>query len=317
MKSGYIHPVYKLSQVDPDSVPRRISYSQYSIHEQCPKRWELTYIKKLDPRLPNINTVFGTAMHETLQEYLTVMYTKSVKEADKLNLNQLLHQSMTTEYKAGIEKCDGQHFSTPSELKEYLLDGIEIIDWFKKRRSQYFSTKDTELVGIELDLCVPVTEDNPSVYMYGFLDIVIRDTKNNRFIIIDIKTSRQGWNKYQKADKLKADQLVLYKTYFSKQYGIDIDSIDIEFFIVKQKIQKDSMWPQKRIQAVKPPSGKPTRNKALKRLSSFVNDCFDKDGNKNEDREYMPIAGKGAKHCKYCPFKQDYENCPKENRIRQ
>jgi biotin synthase-like enzyme len=30
----------------------------------------------------------------------------------------------------------------------------------------------------------------------------------------------------------------------------------------------------------------------------------------------MAISGKGDKNCKYCPFKTDYMNCPKENRIR-
>jgi biotin synthase-like enzyme len=31
----------------------------------------------------------------------------------------------------------------------------------------------------------------------------------------------------------------------------------------------------------------------------------------------MAISGKGDKNCKYCPFKTDYENCPKEARIRE
>jgi len=31
----------------------------------------------------------------------------------------------------------------------------------------------------------------------------------------------------------------------------------------------------------------------------------------------MAISGKGDKNCKYCVFKTDYENCPKEARIRE
>jgi len=42
--------------------------------------------------------------------------------------------------------------------------------------------------------------------------------------------------KYQKADKIKASQLVLYKEYFAKQYGFDVDKIDILYFIVKRKL---------------------------------------------------------------------------------
>jgi predicted RecB family endonuclease len=45
-----------------------------------------------------------------------------------------------------------------------------------------------------------------------------------------------GWNKYQKADKMKAAQLVAYKSYFSRQYGVPVDNIEVEFFIVKAKV---------------------------------------------------------------------------------
>ena len=317
MKSGYINPIYKLSLSDPKTVPAKISYSQFSMHEKCPKQWELSYIKKLAPYTQNINTVFGTAFHETLQEYLTVLYTQSVKAANDLDLDKMLLDNMQSEYISAVESNGGEHFSTPGELKEFTLDGIAILDWFIKRRSKYFSAKDWELVGIEVELCTLASDKNPSVYWYGFLDIVIRNTKTNRVVIIDIKTSRMGWNKYQKADKLKAAQLVLYKQYYSKQFGFPLENIDIEFMVVKRKIQAESMFPQYRIQQIKPASGKVTVNRAQKQVEKFIESCFDTSGNRIETRNYLAIAGKGAKHCKYCPFKTDYENCPKEGRIRE
>ena len=44
---------------------------------------------------------------------------------------------------------------------------------------------------------------------------------------------------------------------------------------------------------------------------------IDAEGNKNADRNYVAVAGKGAVNCKYCPFKTDYERCPKDSRIRE
>mgnify|MGYP000320227411 FL=1 len=126
-----------------------------------------------------------------------------------------------------------------------------------------------------------------------------------------------GWNKWQKADKLKAAQLVAYKKYFSDQFGTPIDNIDIEFFIVKRKLLEESMFPQKRIQLLNPASGSVTRKKIQRNIDTFIEYCFDANGNKQKDKNYLAIAGKGAKHCKWCPFKTDYENCPKENRIRE
>jgi hypothetical protein len=317
MKSGnYILPIYKLSQIDPDAVPRKISYSQWAMFEQCPKQWELTYIKKLSAFRDSIETVFGTAFHETLQQYLTTLYTESVKSADSLQLDLIIRDNIRKEYQQAVENNGGEHFSTPTELSEYLADGVAILSWIKKRRSQYFTTKNHELVAIELELCTPASVVNPNVYWGGFIDVVIRDTVDNIIKIIDIKTSRTGWNAHQKANKIKAAQLVAYKNYFSQQFGVPKDNIDVEFFIVKRKIVEESMFPQKRVQVFAPASGKVTQKQIQRQVDSFIEQCFDADGERDATREYVATAGKGAKNCKWCPFKTDYEACPKESRLR-
>jgi len=314
---NYINPVYKLSVRDPKSVPRRISYSQWSMYERCPLNWKLAYIDGLAPFTSSIETVFGTAFHETLQHYLTVMYTDSVKRADSIDLSALLMDNIKKEYSKCVADKDGEHFSNPLQLAEYHQDGVAILDWFKKRRGQYFSSRDYELLGIEMELCTPASSKNSSVYWFGFMDLVIRHKPTNTIDIIDIKTSRMGWNKYQKADSLKSAQLVTYKTYFSEQYGIPKENINVEFFIVKRKLLENSMFPQKRIQQHRPASGTVTQRKVQKRIDTFIEECFDAQGNKNVNRKYLALAGKGAKNCKWCVFKTDYDNCPKENRIRE
>lgn len=314
---NYINPVYKLAVRDAKSVPRRISYSQWSMYERCPLSWKLAYIDGLAPFTASIETVFGTAFHETLQHFLTVMYTDSVKTADNINLSELLLDNLKKEYAKCVAEKDGEHFSNPLQLAEYHEDGVAILEWFKKRRGQYFSSRDYELLGIEMELCTQASVNNPSVYWFGFMDLVIRHKPTNTIEIFDIKTSRMGWNKYQKSDSLKSAQLVTYKTYFSEQYNVPKENINVEFFIVKRKLQENSMFPQKRIQQHRPASGTVTQRKVQKRIDDFVESCFDSEGNKNADRNYLALAGKGAKNCKWCPFKTDYENCPKENRIRE
>ena len=44
-----------------------------------------------------------------------------------------------------------------------------------------------------------------------------------------------GWNKYQKMDKNKTDQLLLYKQFYGAENDISLDKIDVEYFIVKRK----------------------------------------------------------------------------------
>jgi len=294
---------------------RRISYSQYGMYETCPKHWELAYAKGLRTFSQSIHTIFGTAMHETLQHYLTVMYEKSVKEADAIDLHSMLKQYMYDLYKEAVSKMD-EHFSNKFEMNEFYEDGVAIIDWFKRKRGVYFSRKNEELVGIEVPIYHPVDEDNKHVMMLGYLDIVIRDKRDGKITIIDLKTSTMGWNKYQKADKVKTSQLVLYKKYFAEQYGYDVENIDIKYMILKRKLIEGAMFPQKRITEFMPASGKPTRNKLARSIKGFVESSFLENGDYNLNKEYPAMAGKNKKNCKYCEFKDREDLCPMSNRMK-
>ena len=137
----------KYNKREPLPDERKISYSQFSMYSQCPKHWELAYAKNLRTFNQSIHTIFGTAMHETLQHYLTVMYDDSVKAADAIDINDYLKDQMYTLYKEAVKKM-GDHFSNKFELGEFYEDGVAILDWFKKKRSQYFSRKNEELLGI-------------------------------------------------------------------------------------------------------------------------------------------------------------------------
>jgi len=304
----------KYNQREPLPDERRISYSQYAMYSTCPKHWELAYIKNLRTFSQSIHTIFGTAFHETLQNYLTVMFEQSVKVANEIDINKYLADQMHALYKESVEKI-GNHFSTQREMNEFYSDGVAILDYFKKRRGQYFSAKNEELLGIEIPIYHPVNNKNDKVMMLGYLDIVIRDKRDNKITIIDIKTSTRGWNKYQKVDKTKTSQLVLYKKYFAEQYGFDVEKIDIKYMIVKRKLIDGAMFPQKRITDFIPASGKPTRNKLTQSIESFVDLNFNPDGSYIKDKQYVASAGKNNKNCKWCEFKDQPTLCPPHKRI--
>ena len=293
---------------------RNISYSQYSMYDQCPKRWKINYMDGNKEFTPNIHTTFGTAFHETLQSYLGIMYEDSAKAADELDLPKLLKDFIAKEYRKNMAITGGKQFTTQSDMVEFLYDGIDILEYFVKKRGAYFSKRGTKLIGIEMPIKVPM-ECNENVIMKGFIDIVMYDERTDRYKIYDIKTSTRGWNKWQKADKNKTSQMVLYKTYFAKQYNIDVEKIDLEYFIVRRKIAHDTEWPMKRIQTFVPASGKPTRNKLDKSIEAFVANCFNEDGSYNTEGNFPAVAGKNNKHCKYCDFRTDENLCKKAERI--
>ena len=76
----------------------KISYSQYTMYANCPRMWKLNYIDKLAEYSQSIHTLFGSAFHETLQAYLTIMYKESAVAADKEDWYKILKDFMAKEF---------------------------------------------------------------------------------------------------------------------------------------------------------------------------------------------------------------------------
>jgi len=278
---------------------KKISYSQYSMWAQCPYRWKLSYVEGKREFTESIHTLFGTSMHEVIQTFLTVMYNDTAKLAEQLPLEDMLLTRMKRNYKNAMEKNGGVEFCNQEEMIEFYGHGVQILDFIKKKRAQYFSKKGYELIGIE----VPLNYDmDNNIKFIGYIDIVIRDTVRDVIKIYDIKTSTMGWNKYMKADKLKSDQLLLYKQFYSKQFNHPLDKIEVEYFIVKRKLWENTDFPQKRVQKFIPANGKPSINQVTNRLKEFTNECFTPEGEYNIEHTYNKVASK--KNCKWCDFNQ-------------
>ena len=288
------------------SVEKNISYSQLSMFTQCPKKWALQYRDGHKISEQSIHMTFGTALHEVLQHYLDVMYAESAAAADRINIEELFEETLRKCYANDYKRNKKQHFSTSEELREFFEDGKAILDNFKKKKSAYFSKKGWYLVGCEIPIVIaPNMRLNRVKYM-GYLDIVMYHEPTNTFKIIDIKTSTKGWNSYAKKDESKQFQLVLYKYFFSKQYNIPIENIDIEFFIVRRKVYLDGEYPQKRIQTFVPASGKNKVNKATRNLDEFINKAFNTDGSYKETQFQ---ANPSKWNCTFCPYKKNTELC--------
>ena len=125
---------------------KNISFSQMSIFRGCPHRWKLQYKDKIKRFTSSIHTVFGTAIHEVIQEYLSVMYNHSVVIADQINLEDNFQTAFINEYQKQYKSNNNEHFSSAKEMREFFEDGIGILNWFKKKRSRYFSKRGYHLV---------------------------------------------------------------------------------------------------------------------------------------------------------------------------
>jgi len=284
---------------------KTISYSQMSMYRSCPHKWALQYKEGHYDDSPSIHFTFGTAMHEVIQDWLTVLYEESGAKADLINLEEQFQEKFINLYQESYKKNNNTHYSSPEELREFFEDGAAILDFIKKKRNQYFSKRGWYLAGIELPIVMNVGRN----LMYkGFIDLVLYHEPTNKFHIYDIKTSTRGWNDKAKKDETKQMQLVLYKKFFNEQYGIPLENIEVEFFIVRRKIWENSDYPIHRVQLHKPAAGRNKLNKANKILDEFINECFTPKG-KYQDKEYPKVV---SRLCEWCPFNDNDKLCNKK-----
>ena len=239
-----------------------VSYSQFKKYLGCPRAWANKYIRDIKLFTDSIYTIFGSAMHTTVQEWVRVIYNESAKKANELDLNKMLKENLKLEYSTAKKDNNNIDFLDAKELFSFYEDGVAILDYLKKKRSKYFQKKHIKLMGIEVELDTPV---NDNIRFHGFIDIVLKDTLRDKILVIDLKTSTHSWGKFKKKDDLVRMQLLFYKHYYAEQFKVDVNDVEILFLILKRKLYEKSDFPQPRTQTFIPPNSTRTINKYLKR----------------------------------------------------
>jgi len=176
------------------------------------------------------------------------------------------------------------------ELEEFYGDGRRILEWFKKHVEKLYTRSGFELVGIEIPMNYEI---KPGVHFIAFIDIVLKDVSSGEIVIIDLKTSTRGWNKYQKEDKIKNAQILIYKKFYSDLYNIPLQKIRVEFQIMKRKLMEESPFPIPYISKHIPANGSPSVNKAFSEFMEFIDVVFDENGDRRLDIPYTKNPGKG------------------------
>lgn len=307
----YISDIFKFQPIELAKDDKIVSYSQFSKFKTCPRSWYLNYVRKIKDDKPSIYLVFGNAMHVCIQYWLRNLFTKGEKFTNALDWATILKNILKDEYMKSYNQYK-YHFSSPAELTEYFSDGFETFEYLRKKRSSYFSLRDTELVGIEIPINYPPTE-NHQFRFYGFIDFVLYNKSDKIYTIYDLKTSKKGWGKYDKENKTKISQIIAYKKYFSEQYQVPEHAINVEYIILRQKIDPNSVWPVSRIQEFKPTSGSRTLKSLDLDIKKFIAAAYGKNEFEQSINDFPAIAGNNGWNCTFCPYK-DHELCNPSDR---
>ena len=307
------HPILESIQskvIEKSTGVRNISYSQFSTYLECPHQFYLKYGLGHYPFSSSIHSVFGTALHETIQKYLELLFNVSIKASKEFDNKAFLQERLIATYTAELKANNGEHFCTKAELEEFYEDGCNIMRYLVNKRAKLFDTKWQILVANELLLNTSIIEGNDNIRFSGFIDTVLFDTFNNKITIYDWKTSTSGWSKWQMADEKKIAQLRLYNHYFSKQFEIPLEDITAEFKVLKRKVNTfefegyETETP--RLVTIKPSQAAITVKKAVLLLEEFVQDCFEPSG-KIKEGYYTQTNTDHA--CRFCPFNKNQELC--------
>jgi hypothetical protein len=147
-----------------------------------------------------------------------------------------------------------------------------------------------------------------NIYLKGYIDLVLYDETLDKVIIYDIKTSRSGWNDKKKKDESVISQILLYKEFFAKQYKLDVDKIDVQYFIVKRKVWENEDYVIPRIQLWAPASGKIKRKQIMTHFEEFLSEAFFEDG---VYRTHEQMKNVSKDNCTWCPFNDKPDLCDK------
>ena len=109
----------------------------------------------------------------------------------------------------------------------------------------------------------------------------------DEWTVMDIKTSTRGWSPAQKKNPNLTAQVVLYKEFFSRQFNIPKEKINVEFFIVKRRVPAEAEFAsmQRRVQQFSPSAGPRKTKQILTSMNKFIEDVLDENGD-YIDKEY-------------------------------
>lgn len=292
----------KIDKPDIKSTDVVVSYTQFSMYKTCPRHWYLAYGLNLRKREPNIHLIFGTAIHNTIQEWIGASHTSPVVGYD---YESMFKEHYFSEFKVAVDRL-GDTFSSPVELMEFYLQGVEILTYLDEVNHPYFSPDKYEFIGYELPIYVPLIG---SVKFLAYIDLVFRNIHTGKYEVVDIKTSTSAWGTHQMSDASKLAQVYLYKKFYSKVYNVQMDDIIVEYFIVKRTLKA---WDSDRTQSFVPVQDIDLVDSTYEELVEFASSVYNDTDVVHAD--YLANAGSGFKNCRFCDFADDEVNCPKAKR---
>ena len=193
-----------------------ISFSELTQYRGCGHKHLLEKYLKLAVSPTSIHLLFGSAIHSALE----------IGVRDKINLEGRINHFKENFTKEMMDKmmdtkdyADIENFTQQGEHILRLLSTEKILEKY-------------DLIGVEMHLYENLFSN---FYFKGFIDLILKDKKTGRILIIDYKTSGSEWDvQKKKKDKIFIAQMRLYKYFYSRKFNVSIEDIDCKYIVLNR-----------------------------------------------------------------------------------
>ena len=272
-----------------------ISFSEFKLFTECAHRHLVEKHLRLVEQPPSIHLYFGSAIHEAIEHGVEEGFgpERRAKYFKDMFIKEMMN-NIPDHPKEEVEQFTEQGINILS-----ILDVEGLID-------------DYEIVSVEEPLYEHVYD---RFYFKGFVDLVVKNRKSGRIIIIDWKTSGEKWNMFWKEkDWAFMMQMKFYKYFWCRKNNVDLESVDCRYIVLNRL--KNKKKPEKgfgEIEKIEISSSlseiKDSMNALGRSLKGIYKDQrfrkvkfeLDMDGNVKLDKRGQPVLNE--KNCRFCPLK--------------
>lgn len=253
-----------------------VSYSALKVFNDCPFKYKLTYVDKIQGFKGNEYTAFGTALHEACEKKLL---DNTVEEIEWFR----------NKFQEEIKTIFSDREPDQKLLNEMKEQGESLVPLVIPALQEKFGN--FSILNTEEELLQSLMEINKSdINFKGYIDLILK-TEDGKIHIIDWKTCSWGWDMEKKSDAMTSYQLTLYKYFYGLKHNIDPKNIETHFGLLKRTAKKD------KVELFRVTSGPKKTQNAINALNNFVH---------NIEKQFFP---KNKLNCEYCEFRKTI-HCP-------
>lgn len=275
-----------LDSIEQNSGKIHISFSEFSKYQSCGHRHLIEKYLKLVEEETSIHLIFGNSIHKAIE-----LGIKDKFDVEKRVLT--FREDFTRNMQNNLR--DSQEYQ---ELNNYLDQGENII----RSLSTEKILEKYEVIGVELPLYEKLYNN---FHFKGFIDLILKDKRNERFLIIDWKTSGESWDvSKKKKDITFMAQMRLYKYFFARKNNLNFDEIDCKYIVLNRlKSKKCPDLGYGEIQPVEIFSDTNDIESSLTEVAQTIQKIHIKN-------EFLKAKfNNKTSNCFFCPYKNNFALC--------